>query len=151
NTKGVTATALVSSVNPSDFGQSVTFTATVTSAVGTPTGTVQFKDNGSNLGGPVTLNASGVATFTTSSLTVGTHPITADYSGDANFLASTGTLAGGQVVKPIPSLSIDDVSTTEGQAGTKTLTFTVTLSAASNLTVTANYISANGSATAGSD
>src|SRR5207245_10373 len=109
-----------SSVNPSDSGQSVTFTATVTSAAGTPTGTVQFKDNGSNLGAPVALNGSGVAMLSTSSLTSGTHTITADYSASAGFLASTSTLAGGQVVKAQPSLSINDVSITEGDSGTKT-------------------------------
>ena len=79
--KAATSTALTSSVNPSDFGQSVTFTATVTSGAGTPTGTVQFKDNGANLGAAVTLNASGVAQVSTSTLTAGTHTITADYSG----------------------------------------------------------------------
>ena len=63
-----TTTALTSSVNPSLGGQSVTFTATVTtSGMGTPTGTVQFKDGGSNIGSAVTLDASGVATFATSS------------------------------------------------------------------------------------
>jgi hypothetical protein len=138
-------------VNPSDFGQSVSFTATVTSGVGTPTGTVQFKDNGNNLGIPVALNGSGMAQVTTSTLTAGTHTITADYSGDANHTASTGTLSGGQVVRPQPSLSIDDVGISEGQAGTKVLNFTVTLSAASSLTVTANYATANGTATAPSD
>ena len=151
NLQATTTTALVSSVNPSDFGQVVTFTATVTSGAGTPTGTVQFKDNGANLGPAVTLNIGGTAQFTTSTLTVGNHPITADYSGDPNFLASSGTLSGGQVVKPQPSLSINDVSTTEGQSGTKPLNFTVTLSAASNLTVTVNYATANGTATAPSD
>ncbi len=149
--KAATGTAVTSTVNPSDLNQSVTFTATVTSGAGTPTGTVQFKDNAANLGAAVALNASGVAQFTTSSLTAGTHTITAEYSGDANFLPSTGTLAGGQVVKAQPSLSINDVSITEGNAGTKLLNFTVTLSAASNLTVTANYTTANGTATAPSD
>src|SRR5437763_13847299 len=66
--KANTATALLSSLNPSSFGQSVTFTATVTSGAGTPSGTVQFKDNGTNLGAPLALNAGGVATFITSSL-----------------------------------------------------------------------------------
>src|SRR5204863_8825746 len=48
--KANTATVLLSSVNPSSFGQSVTFTATVTTGAATPTGTVQFNDNGSNIG-----------------------------------------------------------------------------------------------------
>jgi len=146
-----TTTTVTSSTNPSDFGQSVTFTATVTSGAGTPTGSVQFKDNGGNLGAPIALNASGQAQLTTSSLTAVTHTITADYSGDVNFLTSTGTLSGGQVVKSQPSLSINDVAITEGNAGTKSMNFTVTLSAASSLTVTANYATANGTATAPTD
>jgi hypothetical protein len=149
--KAVTNTAVSSSVNPSDLNESVIFTATTTSGAGAPTGTVQFKDNGTNLGAPVALNAGGVAQFTTSALTTGTHTITAEYSSDANFTVSTGTLSGGQVVKAQPSLSINDASITEGDAGTKVLNFTVTLSAASSLTVTTNYATANGTATAPSD
>ena len=59
----------------------VTFTATVSPS--TASGTVQFKDGAADLGSPVTL-AGGVATFQTSSLSVGTHSITAVYSGDAS-------------------------------------------------------------------
>ncbi|MEQ7327964.1 putative Ig domain-containing protein [Xanthomonas campestris pv. campestris] len=51
----------------------------------------------------------------------------------------------------LPSLSIDDVSVNEGNSGTTTATFTVTLSAASGQTVSVNYASADGTATAGSD
>src|SRR5207247_2518843 len=141
--KANTTTALLSSVNPSNFGQSVTFTATVTSGAGTPSGTAQFKDNGANLGAPVALNAGGAATFTTSALNAGTHTITAEYSGDTNFLNSSGTLSGGQVVNAQPGLSINDVSLTEGDSGTKTMTFTVTLSSASNLSVNVNFATAN--------
>ncbi len=148
--KANTAVAVSTSGTPSDFGQNVTFTATVTSGAGTPTGTVQFTDNGANMGAPVALNASGVAQFSISTLSTGLHTINVVYSGDGNFQTSTGSLPA-QVVKAIPTLSIDDVSTTEGQAGTKVLNFTVTLSAASTLTVTANFATANGSATAGSD
>lgn len=93
-----TSTGVTSSANPSNLGDSVTFTATVTSGAGTPTGSVQFKNDGNNLGAPVPLNGSGVAQLTTSSLTPGTRIITADYLGDSNFDTSTGTLAGGQVV-----------------------------------------------------
>jgi large repetitive protein len=149
--KAASTTVVSSSVNPSDFGQTVTFTATVTSGAGTPTGTVQFKENGVNLGAAVALNGSGVAQFTTAILANGNHPITADYNGDGNFNGSTGTLSGGQVVKAQPSLSINDVTIAEGDSGTKVLNFTVTLSTASNLTVTANYATANGTATAPSD
>jgi hypothetical protein len=146
-----TTTTVVSSVNPSDFGQSVTFTATVASGAGTPSGTVQFKDNGANLGSPITLNAGGVAQFTASSLSAGNHPITADYSGAPNFQSSSDSLSGGQLVRAQPAISINDVSSAEGQSGTSATTFTVTLSAASNLTVTVNFATANVTATAGSD
>ena len=144
--KTATTTALSPSINPSDFGQSVTFTATVTGNGGTPAGTVQFKDGGSNLGSAQPLTA-GVARLTTSSLTSGTHTITAEYSGDTNFLVTTGTLAGGQVVKPQPTLLIDDVSVPEGNSGTTSLMFNVSLSAASALTVNVNFVTADLTAT----
>jgi hypothetical protein len=88
-----TSTSLTSSLNPSTFGQIVTFTATVTSAAaGTPTGTVTFRDGGVAIG-TAALNASGQASFSTAALSVGTHTITAVYGGSLNFATSTsGTL-----------------------------------------------------------
>ena len=85
-----TTTALLSSANPSVFGQSVSFTATVTSPGGAPTGTVTFSDNAISLGSG-SLDASGTATLTTASLAVGPHSITASYSGDANFTSSSSS------------------------------------------------------------
>ena len=87
--KADTTTELNSSPNPSAFGQTVTFTATVGFTGGiTPTGTVTFKDGAAAIGtGP--LHASGVATFTTCTLDVGIHSVTAEYGGDANFKGST--------------------------------------------------------------
>jgi hypothetical protein len=87
---GVTTsqTSLTSSPNPSAFGQTVTFTAQVTSESPTPpTGTVTFR-NGSHGIGKVTLSA-GVAVITTSKLPVGSLSITASYGGDAENLKST--------------------------------------------------------------
>jgi hypothetical protein len=85
-----TTTTLTSSVNPSVYGQSMTFTATVTPKTGgrgTPTGTVTFYYDGSTYTG--TLDASGSATFSTSALSVGNHSITAVYGGNANYKGST--------------------------------------------------------------
>lgn len=82
-----TTTALTSSLNPSTVGQSITFTASVSGAGGPPTGTVTFKEDATILG-TGTLS-SGTATFATSALAAGSHPITAVYSGDATFAAST--------------------------------------------------------------
>jgi len=68
----------------SSYGQLVTFTATVTSGAGTPTGTVTFKDGATVLGSPVTLNSSGVAIDSTATLAVGLHTITASYTPSAS-------------------------------------------------------------------
>jgi len=92
---------LTSSLNPSQFGQSVTFTAKVTGV--SPTGTVTFKD-GATVLGTGTLNANGQAIFTTSSLSSGNHAITAVYGGDANNARSTSPVLT-QVVN-IPADSI---------------------------------------------
>jgi hypothetical protein len=83
-----TTTTLQSSLNPSNSGDSVTFTARVNSTAGTPTGAVGFLDGGSQIGSG-TLNGSGVATFTTSTLSVATHPMSAVYAGTATFTTST--------------------------------------------------------------
>jgi hypothetical protein len=84
------STSLASSLNPSTFGAAVTFTATVTSTGGTPTGTVTFKDGTTTLGTGAL--SSGKATFKTSTLAVGTHSITAVYAGSSNFVTSTSSV-----------------------------------------------------------
>ena len=84
-----TTTSVVGVPNPASVGQLVTFTATVISAGGTPTGTVQFLDGSTNLG-IGTLNGIGQASISTSTLAAGTHSISATYSGSSIFSASTG-------------------------------------------------------------
>ena len=92
-----TTTTITSSSNPSNFGQSVMFTATVTpKGSGTPTGTVTFSDGATTLG-TSPLNG-GTATVSTAALTVGLHSINASYSGDANFSSSSASL--NQTVNP---------------------------------------------------
>lgn len=83
-----TTSVLTSSLDPSVFDQSVTFTDTVSASGGTPTGTVSFMDGSTTLG-TGTLNGSGVATFTTSALSLGSSSITAVYGGEGNFTGST--------------------------------------------------------------
>jgi hypothetical protein len=84
-----TSTAVSSTLNPSTFGQSVTFTANVVAA-GAATGTVTFRD-GSTVLATVPLS-SGQASLNTSALTAGSHSITASYSGDMRFLGSTSAV-----------------------------------------------------------
>ena len=72
-----TTTMLTSSVNPAHVGQLVTFTATVTPAMGAiPTGGIQFEIDGVQMGGVVVLNQ-GTASFSTASLPAGNHSVRA--------------------------------------------------------------------------
>jgi hypothetical protein len=83
-----TTTNLSSSLNPSTYGHAVTFTATVASTGPyPPTGKVRFWDGTVGIGSATV--SGGVATLTKSWLAVGTHPITAQYLGDANSAKST--------------------------------------------------------------
>jgi hypothetical protein len=100
-----TSTALVSSTNPALAGAAVTFTATVSSASGTPVGTVTFTDSVTTLG-TARLNAAGVASFTTSSLSTGTHSITAVYAGASAF-ASSRSAALSQIVNAATGIQFD--------------------------------------------
>jgi hypothetical protein len=76
-----TTTALSSSPNPSQSGQAVTFTVQVSSSGPVPTGKVKFLDGTTTIGSAAL--SGGLAKFTSSTLAVGTHPITAEYLGDA--------------------------------------------------------------------
>jgi hypothetical protein len=87
-TRTITTTTLTSSVNPSTVGQSVTFTATVTP--GTPSGIVLFRDGDTTLAAVPLIN--GVALFTTSALSLGSHQIVAWYTGAPTANASTSAV-----------------------------------------------------------
>ncbi len=151
NLKGATTTTVTSSPNPSEFGEIVSLTASVSGGPGPgiPSGTVQFKVDGVNFGPPSPLDFLGRVTLTVSPLAVGSHVISADYSGDANYLPSTGTSPLPQVVNL--ELAINDVTLTEGDSGTRTANFTVTLTAGSNVQVKVDFATADGTASAGSD
>ena len=131
------STAVGSSLNPSVLSQSVTFTATVTSSGGTPTGTVTFYDGMTSLGAGA-LNANGVATCATAALAIGLHSITASYGGDTNFASSlspaiTQVVNGPRVILSTSGLSFNNqpLGTTSAASpvtvsnnGTASLTFT---------------------------
>ncbi len=81
-----TTTTTLNALTPSTYGQSVIFTATIAPAPAG--GTVQFYDNGAALGSPATVSH-GTASYSTNTLSVGTHPITASYSGTTGYAASS--------------------------------------------------------------
>ena len=104
-----TTLALTSSVNPSGLGQAVTFTATLTPQYGgQASGTVTFKD-GSKAFGSAAVSGN-AASLTTSGLAIGTHPISAVYSGDSNFTGSMSPVLS-QVVKG-PAVGLSPASLT---------------------------------------
>jgi hypothetical protein len=111
--RALPAIAVASSANPVLAQNALTFTATVYSAVSTPTGTIAFEDGATVLGSGIL--TAGVATFTTSSLAVGTHTIAAVYSGDANFAASSSAA----LTQTIQDFSLT-ISTSTGSTGTVT-------------------------------
>ncbi|MBZ5656604.1 MAG: Ig-like domain repeat protein [Acidobacteriia bacterium] len=122
-----TTTTLTSSLNPANYGQMVTFTASVTAASGTPTGTVIFYDGSTQLGS-ATL-ASGIASISTSSLSADSHSITAAYQGSADFGSSTSAPLN-QVVNGVTTTTTL-VSTLNPSVFGQAVTFTATVSAAS--------------------
>jgi hypothetical protein len=122
--KGNTTVTLISSANPSAYGSSVTFTATVTPA--TATGTVTFEDGSTALGtGTI---SGGAATYSTSALAVGSHSITASYGGDTNDSSGTSSVLT-QTMNPTPQ-----VVTTSLSAGTLGTSYSATLAATGGTT-----------------
>ena len=154
------AVALASSLNPSVTGQAISFTVAVTGSSGTATGSVTFRDGTTPIAAcaPVAL-ASGNASCTTSALTTGTHSITADYAGDANYNAASSNTITQTVNAPSkaaasiaitssanPSIASEAVTlqaAVSGSAGTPTGSATFldggnTLSGCANLTLSAS-------------
>jgi Bacterial Ig-like domain (group 3)/Putative Ig domain len=113
--------SISSGLNPSLLGQAVTFTTTITvvSGTGTPSGSIQFLDGTTSLGSvPLTGNS---VSFTTSALTVGSHAISAQYSGDSVFPPASAAM--GQVVNRLTttlSLAVSPTQVTSGQSVTLT-------------------------------
>ena len=111
-------------------GSTTTIQASVTSSVGSPSGNVQFLNNGSTPAdptqNPVTLDGSGNATLNTSNLAAGTYNLTAVYGGDVNFASVTSSVVTIVVVPPSALITASPaaVSTTAGTPVTSTLTIT---------------------------
>jgi hypothetical protein len=140
-------TVVTTSGSPSFVGQPVTFTATATSIYGAiPNGElVTFYDGTTAIGTGAT--ASDVATFTTSSLTVGTHSIKATYAGDATFEPSTGSVK--QVVDKYPTTAALSSSLNPSNYG-QAVTFTATVTPTGPYPLTGNVTFRDGTLGIGS-
>lgn len=105
----------VQSANP------VWIAASVTSKVGTPSGTITFVQNGKpvdpsqGVNGAIPLNGNGVATFSLQNLPLGIYNLTAVYSGDVNYAAQSNPLPAFQVIVP-------SVQVTQATSGTVNIT-----------------------------
>ena len=101
-----TTSSLTSSLNPSTYGQSVTFTASVspTSGSTTPTGAIQFSINGSPAGSAVPL-VNGEATYTTTTLAAGTDTISAVFNPTGIYTTSTSNTISQVVSKATPTIT----------------------------------------------
>ena len=134
----VTSVALTTSASPATVLSAVTFTATVTGNGGVPTGTITYAVDGAALN-TATLDATGKASFSDSTMTVGSHAVTASYSGDTDdngsvsspltqamhAIATTTSLGTGATAGPAPqTVLIATVVGTSGPTPTGTVTFT---------------------------
>ena len=149
--KDNTTATISSSANPSVYGQLVTFTATVTATApgsGVPTGTVTFKNGGSTLG-TGTLNGSGVATFTTSTLAVGSASITANYGGSSSFNASNSSNLNQTVNKDNTASVVSSSANPALYSQPVTFTATVTATAPGSGVPTGTVTFKNGGSTLG--
>src|SRR5207253_3176103 len=120
----------------STVGASVTFTATVSAVspgTGVPTGNVVFKDGATTVSTGA-LDVNGNATFTTSTLTVGNHTITASYAGNSNFNASASS-ALVQTVNPAQTTTTV-TSSLNPSTFPQSVTFTATVTSAVSSSIT---------------
>ncbi len=147
--RSTTETTLAASPNTVIAGQTLNLTATV-SASGTtvPTGTVSFM-NGATVLGTTTLNSSGVATLSTASLPAGSYSLTAQYTGAANFVASTSPAAPVTVNPPTATSSTTLVASPNVVTAGQTLNLTATVSASGTTIPTGTVSFMNGSSVLG--
>jgi Bacterial Ig-like domain (group 3)/Beta-propeller repeat len=122
-----TKTTLTASPTSASIGSAVTFTAKVAETAGTaiPTGSVTFSNGATTLGSG-TLNASGTATLTTSSLAVGAHSVTAAYGGDSANSASTSSVVSVTINAAAPTVTLSVTPTSIVLGKTATLTWSST-------------------------
>ena len=119
------------SLNPSGYGEAVTFTATVLPS--DATGKIQFLVDGTNLGSPVPVIAGMAVSAPTSALAVGNHAVTTNFVPDTlNYALGSGTLVGGQKVGATAT-TVSSSGTPVVAGGSVTLTATVAGMHASNI------------------
>jgi hypothetical protein len=139
-----TTTTVTTSNQATNFGQSVTFTATITATAGSPDGTLTFK-NGSAVLGTVAVSG-GQAQFSVATLAAGTHTITALYNGGSAYAGSSGTLQ--QIVEKAATTTALTTTLNPAAKGTS-VTFTATVTSGAPQGVTGNVTFKDGKTSLG--
>jgi sugar lactone lactonase YvrE len=139
------STTLNTSNAVAQFATSITFTATVSGVnSSTPTGNVAFNDGAITLA-TVPLNTLGIATYVNSTLTAGTHTITAVYLGDADYATSTSTQIITETIAQTATSTMLSANTTDSISG-RPVVLTARVreaSGGSNPTGTVNFMNGN--------
>jgi large repetitive protein len=145
--QAATSSATISSsLNPAVFGDSVSFTATITGTGNQTTGNAVFLDGGATIA-TVPLNGSGVAVFTTSTLSIGSHTITVNYSGDSTH---TGASPVSLIQHVLQSTSTTIVSSANPALVGATVRFTASVTGASGVVPIGTVAFSDGATTLGS-
>ena len=152
--EAVTAGTIATSSNPAAQGASVMFTMSVSAValgVGTPSGSVNFRIDG-GIAGAGSLSG-GVASFSTTALSHGSHTIVAEYPGSVNFIGTTNALTPDQVINSAPIAGGDTIEryptqgvkvrltsllANDSDADSDALNITVSSSSADGGTITVN-------------
>jgi len=139
--KDPTTTTVTAGPNPAVYGQPITYTATVTSSYGTPTGTVRISDLG------LVPLVNGVATITKNLVRAGTHDITASYQSDSDFARSTSAVYK-EVVTPSSTTTVLTSSANPSSSG-QAVSFTATVTSSAGVNPFGTVTFTAGSATLG--
>jgi large repetitive protein len=139
-----TSTILSTSTAVAQFGTPITLTATVTGvSASIPTGVVNFMD-GTVVLASSPLNGAGVAVYVNSTLTSGTHTITAIYQGDVNYAISTSTQIITETIAQTPTATVLSSSATSSLSGRPVvLTASVTAAGGTPPTGTVAFVNGN--------
>jgi len=145
--KQASSIVLVANPSPAVVTANVTLTATITANSGTPTGAITFLDSGTAIGS-ANINASGIATFSTTTLSAGTHSLTAQYLGDTNDAGTISPVFSEVIQKATTQTMISSNNTTVPVGTTITFTATVVSTNGPAPTTTVNFF--DGTASLGS-
>jgi len=118
-----TSTSVASNLNPATYGMAVTFTATVSSASSTPSGTVTFYADGTSIGTGAL--SGGVATLTVSSLAIGPRSVTASFPADDVYAGSTSTALTQNITVASSTIALNTSAATASYGASVTFTATV--------------------------